>query len=125
MPKFKVTSEHELQAEPGTEIEALSPLHAMVFVLTGLAQDDELVPAGIEPGETTVEDWIITAPDGRHHRFRLIFDGPSSFSVDELQACRACGCTNDRACNPPCAWAEPDLCTACVPATPKMETANG
>lgn len=27
--------------------------------------------------------------------------------------CRVCGCTEMNACNPPCAWAEPDLCTGC------------
>jgi hypothetical protein len=28
--------------------------------------------------------------------------------------CRACGCTNYCACQPPCSWAENDLCSACV-----------
>ena len=28
--------------------------------------------------------------------------------------CRECGCTDDHACDPPCSWAEPDLCSACV-----------
>lgn len=38
------------------------------------------------------------------------------------RACRVCGCTDDdcSACvertGAPCSWAEPDLCTACVPA---------
>lgn len=27
--------------------------------------------------------------------------------------CRGCGCTEDAACNPPCHWVEPDLCSAC------------
>lgn len=27
--------------------------------------------------------------------------------------CRVCKCTEERACNPPCAWAEPGLCTTC------------
>jgi hypothetical protein len=29
--------------------------------------------------------------------------------------CRVCGCTEDRACDPPCSWVdgEADLCTTC------------
>jgi hypothetical protein len=30
------------------------------------------------------------------------------------RACRVCGCTQDRACSPPCWWVEWDLCSACV-----------
>jgi hypothetical protein len=33
------------------------------------------------------------------------------------RACRACGCTENRACvadGEACGWAEQDLCTACV-----------
>jgi hypothetical protein len=29
-------------------------------------------------------------------------------------ACRVCGCTYERACNPPCAWFDPTLCTLCA-----------
>jgi len=32
-----------------------------------------------------------------------------------IRQCRACGCTDDFACDGGCSWAEPDLCTACVP----------
>ena len=28
--------------------------------------------------------------------------------------CRVCGCSEHDACDGGCAWAEPDLCTACV-----------
>lgn len=27
--------------------------------------------------------------------------------------CRVCGCTDDDACDPPCEWVEPDLCSTC------------
>lgn len=27
--------------------------------------------------------------------------------------CRVCGCTEVDPCNPPCGWAEGDLCTGC------------
>ena len=30
-----------------------------------------------------------------------------------MKTCRVCGCTETRACIPPCSWAEPDLCTSC------------
>lgn len=37
--------------------------------------------------------------------------------ADPDRACRVCGCTHTTPCfknGEPCAWAEPDLCTACV-----------
>ncbi len=36
--------------------------------------------------------------------------------------CRGCGCTDERACDPPCWWAEPDLCSACAT---KLEAMQG
>lgn len=33
--------------------------------------------------------------------------------VDGQRSCRVCGCTDDRACQPPCSWVEPDLCSSC------------
>jgi hypothetical protein len=30
------------------------------------------------------------------------------------RACRACGCTDARACTGGCCWADDDLCSACV-----------
>ena len=32
--------------------------------------------------------------------------------------CRSCGCTWCDPCDPPCSWAEADLCTACVSKAP-------
>jgi hypothetical protein len=29
------------------------------------------------------------------------------------QKCRVCSCTETRACDPPCAWSAPDLCSNC------------
>ena len=34
-------------------------------------------------------------------------------SIDTEMTCRVCGCTHFTPCDPPCAWAEPGLCTAC------------
>ena len=31
-----------------------------------------------------------------------------------MRKCRVCGCTDHRACNPPCSWVEEDLCSGCV-----------
>jgi len=28
--------------------------------------------------------------------------------------CRGCGCTETRPCDPPCSWAEADLCSTCA-----------
>lgn len=41
-------------------------------------------------------------------------------AVATVRSCRLCGCTENRACvdprdGQPCAWAGPDLCTACAP----------
>ena len=30
-----------------------------------------------------------------------------------LVKCRVCGCTDVRACDPPCSWREDDLCSGC------------
>jgi hypothetical protein len=29
-------------------------------------------------------------------------------------ACRGCGCSDSRACDPPCHWVEEDLCSRCA-----------
>ncbi|HLH41707.1 MAG TPA: hypothetical protein VKV74_01885 [Bryobacteraceae bacterium] len=34
-------------------------------------------------------------------------------SMEVLLKCRVCGCTGDRACEPPCARQNPSLCTRC------------
>jgi hypothetical protein len=57
----------------------------------------------------------------------------SQLSVDErlgeqageqsaVRSCRVCGCTDDRACEGGCGWAEQDLCTACIDTTAAVET---
>lgn len=40
------------------------------------------------------------------------------------QSCRACGCTEETACETPdgpCSWAEPDLCSRCAPRVSNLE----
>jgi hypothetical protein len=47
-----------------------------------------------------------------------LYDDVSEVTEDEV-ACRICGCTESDACvtrTGACAWAEPDLCTACAAA---------
>jgi transcriptional regulator with XRE-family HTH domain len=34
--------------------------------------------------------------------------------ADVPPICRACGCTDDRACRNGCSWVESDLCSACA-----------
>jgi hypothetical protein len=36
--------------------------------------------------------------------------------------CRVCGCTEIDPCDPPCGWAEEDLCTTCQDAIEAMAT---
>ncbi len=38
---------------------------------------------------------------------------PPKFDRNGLVRCRVCNCTEERACDPPCAWADRDLCTLC------------
>jgi PRTRC genetic system protein A len=41
-----------------------------------------------------------------------IFVGPETEGA-EVQRCRICGCTDERACPGGCEWIEPDLCSRC------------
>lgn len=38
--------------------------------------------------------------------------------------CRACGCTDTRACPGGCSWVLPGLCSACVPRDGQVEVAD-
>jgi len=40
-------------------------------------------------------------------------EGPDLAAVG-IRACRHCGCTDHSACEPACAWVDPDLCSACA-----------
>lgn len=67
--------------------------------------------AGIELGrelqaavtEALPEDAFV-GPDGRTPRIPAFLGG----------VCRACGCSQNDACDEGCGWADEDLCTACV-----------
>jgi len=37
-----------------------------------------------------------------------------SQAVEQTRKCRVCRCTQLEPCNPPCCWAEPDLCSTCA-----------
>lgn len=39
-------------------------------------------------------------------------------TIEDLQVCRKCGCTEDDACEGGCWWVESDLCSSCSPSTP-------
>lgn len=72
-----------------------------------LRAEDRVGPwmVGYDPGGTFVEESIVLMRQhGRHHEVRL---------VPVERACRECGCTELAACDPPCHWVEPDLCSAC------------
>lgn len=38
------------------------------------------------------------------------------------QVCRVCGCSELNACDPPCWWVSPGLCSACLGNEMKPET---
>lgn len=73
------------------------PIHRIVSAFM-----DRLDPPGLPPGRyrLTAAGTIATGDDGYP-----VEVGPGT--------CRVCGCTDDRACTPPCSWVEPDLCSAC------------
>lgn len=53
--------------------------------------------------------------DGDGDAREIILAQVAVLDVDIPAVCRDCGCTDERACDPPCAWLEEDLCTACGP----------
>lgn len=63
---------------------------------------------------------------GDHHTAGMahtIMAGDPLTVPDDEPRCRVCGCTENRACFPPCSWVEPDLCSAC--ASPAGEALAG
>jgi len=65
-----------------------------------------------------VDILVQPAGSGSYYRFRCL-PREQSWVLTELRACGECGCTDDRACDPPCSWAAKHLCSACVPANKK------
>lgn len=55
------------------------------------------------------DTWSITSDDILKWVRQVVVDPPQKKRV-----CRVCGCTQVQACNPPCYWVEPDLCSACT-----------
>ena len=48
-------------------------------------------------------------------RERANFRGKSvRITVEDLQVCRECGCTEDNACEGGCSWVDSDLCSECT-----------
>lgn len=98
----------------GQQIDRAEPLavRASTFELAA----DRVMEACIEAGTFDVRalplDIIVrdATNDARRFRCELI--------TVELNTCKVCGCTDDRACSPPCSWVDDDLCStpACVEA---------
>lgn len=48
------------------------------------------------------------------------------FCLGDDRACRVCGCTELRACQPfSCWWVEADLCSECVGKSPSRRASSG
>jgi hypothetical protein len=69
---------------------------------------EEAKPDGSLPDGWTVKEF----GDGINHAKGFHFVCREEFCQKEPM-CRLCGCTNDKACNPPCRWVEPDRCSGC------------
>lgn len=65
-------------------------------------------------GDTALEDYFARGNNLRMHRIRVKTMAGAIITA-ELRACHRCGCSEDRACTPPCAWVAADLCSACAP----------
>jgi len=50
--------------------------------------------------------------DGRGARVEAV-DSLQPRDKDGMMKCRVCGCTEVRACQPPCSWAGPFICSNC------------
>jgi hypothetical protein len=48
-----------------------------------------------------------------HGTARAVLSGLVVGVLGDLRVCRVCGCTQDRACSPPCYWVDADLCSSC------------
>jgi hypothetical protein len=57
--------------------------------------------SGAFPFDPAVYFWLVAIARGDDQRW------PAP------RICRSCACSEMDACDPPCAWVEPDLCTGC------------
>lgn len=88
-------------------------LTAIVRSATPELAADEAMNSWVAGGSVGVDEMPIDVivrdgADGAARRFRA--EAPPAFLMLEVNACRVCGCTDDAACDPPCAWADDDLC---------------
>jgi hypothetical protein len=90
-----------------------APLEQIVEAETSEAAANWAMKCWLGDGEFGVDsmpaDVVVTG--GAHGARRFRFEPPPAFILTELRACSVCGCTDDRACDPPCAWVDTDLCS--------------
>lgn len=96
---------------------ALRPDHVLSAdtTINDSVADGGLGGDSLDTVELTVlleEEFQIEIPDGAAADAGTIGE-IEDWLADNLRHCRTCGCTENRACLPPCGWAGPDLCTAC------------
>lgn len=68
------------------------------------AADTALIGLLTQAVDDVLPEGAFLAPDGRSPRIPYLLGG----------VCRACGCSQNDACDEGCGWAGVDLCTACV-----------
>lgn len=92
------------------EDEQFAGLDGRVRTETSAASAEECMTSWIATGQVGVDqlplDVVVRGGPKGVRRFR--FEQPPTYVVEELRTCRVCGCTDDRACDPPCAWIEGD-----------------
>ena len=96
-------------------VKAPTPTLAVMMALAGFYRQGVADGVAEIPREDEApEDFFLRDCRKRIRRVRVLMH-PLGMQIAELQACRICGCCEDRACNPPCAWVEDDRCSRCRP----------
>lgn len=100
---------------------AMTPIGAVLMWVAELVDDNEFQRRAAED-EPSEADWLVREPNGIVTRYRMRMVGATKVGIVALRTCRVCGCTDDRACLPPCSWVDETLCSACAkPAAERVQ----
>jgi hypothetical protein len=106
------TCGHPAHRGPG-QVEPFAAVHPSSRPMSSLAPEDRPTPLDEDQAE-----YAAAYDDGTGY--------PPTVPLFDVQRCRVCGCTDDDACQPPCWWVEPDLCSdpLCIRTAAREPTAE-